>query len=119
MGKCDLGKYGEKAFDVKTSRYKVMSATKGAVLFLHSTLNTPGEMGHASPENDPGAIFVLIIGINEVGPFFLHYAKPTHSIVCQYGGTAHPPGSRQRRENSRELFREPRRPTRQHRATRE
>jgi hypothetical protein len=36
-------------------------------------------MGHASPGNDPrpGAIFVLIIGIDEVGAsaFFLHYAN--------------------------------------------
>jgi len=36
-----------------------------------------GEMGQASPENDPRpeAIFVLIIGIDEVGAFSLHYAN--------------------------------------------
>jgi hypothetical protein len=47
-------------------------------------------MGHVSPENDPGAIVGLIIGIDEVGgTFSLHYAraraKLTHSVVCQDG----------------------------------
>jgi hypothetical protein len=42
-------------------------------------------MGHASTENDIRAIFALIIGIDNVGPLPLQYAKPTRSVVYQDG----------------------------------
>jgi hypothetical protein len=50
-----------------------------------STTRRRSEMGHASTENDIRDIFALIIGIDNVGPFSLQYAKPTRSVVYQDG----------------------------------
>jgi hypothetical protein len=52
------------------------------------------EMGQASPENDhrPGAIFALIIGIDEVSAFFLHHTNgardPRRNRTTPYTVTA-------------------------------
>jgi hypothetical protein len=46
------------------------------LLFLHSMLNNPEKSVHAPPEKPAGAIFALIIGVNDVGPFFLEVHKP-------------------------------------------